>query len=56
MLINDILIKAPRLLFLFLASTLLFTSCKKDDDENIPEDCTDIHWEYTGEDGPSHWG
>lgn len=42
------------ILALLLSGTLFFSACK--DDEEIPEDCTGIHWEYEGEDGPDHWG
>ncbi|MBK8704134.1 MAG: carbonic anhydrase family protein [Saprospiraceae bacterium] len=42
------------LMCLFLGSIVFFPSCK--DDDKIPESCDGIHWEYEGEDGPSHWG
>lgn len=38
-----------------LMGALLWGGCKKDDDK-IPESCEGIHWEYEGEEGPSHWG
>lgn len=39
---------------LLLSGALFLSSCKKED--KIPESCDGIHWEYSGEDGPAHWG
>lgn len=48
-------IRLPLILPVLAGGLILFsTSCKNDEDD-IPEDCTGIHWEYEGEDGPSHW-
>ncbi|TAE51494.1 MAG: carbonic anhydrase family protein [Bacteroidetes bacterium] len=45
-------IRHTRLLLTLLAISFLLISCKEDE---LPP-CTDIHWEYEGEDGPDAWG
>lgn len=43
------------LLFVGLFFLSSFCGCKKNDDNDIPTDCTTIHWSYTGETGPEYW-
>ena len=39
----------------FFCLMLLFTFSNCKDEKPIPTDCTDVHWAYTGEEGPDHW-
>jgi len=45
-----------KLFLLAIVFSVSFSSCeKKTEEKTIPTDCTNIHWKYTGEEGPAHW-
>jgi carbonic anhydrase len=50
------LIFRKKSLIQLLSIGILFVtiSCKKDEEEVLPA-CTDVHWEYSGLDGPDQW-